>query len=189
MINAVADKLLRQACKGDDNALLALYTEFKDVVFHFALSITSDYHYSEDILQDTFVRVRTGSYQGGNAKAYIFTIARNLSLSYLRSRRKSCSEDCMDTLSAAGNIEANTELLQALYELMPVERQIVILHVLGGFTHREAAGLLSIPAGTVMWKYHSAIAKLRGNISERGNNDEKKRNVQFDKESGSIHNA
>ena len=189
MTNAVAYKLLRQTCAGDKNAFFALYSEFKDAVFHFALSITCDYHYSQDILQDTFVRIRTSNYKSGNAKAYIFTITRNLALSYLRLRGKSCDDESMDSLTGTNRIETNAELSQALHELTSVERQIVLLHVLGGFTHSETAGLLSIPSGTVMWKYHIAIAKLKIKICERGNSDEKQQNIQLSEENGSIHNA
>ena len=189
MTNDDTDKLLQQACTGNEDALFTLYTEFKDAVFHFALSITNDYHYSQDILQDTFVKIRTGSYTSGNAKAYIFTITRNLALSYIRSRGKNCDEDCMDSIAKADDIGTNLELWQALLSLEPIDRQIVLLHVLGGFKHYEISGLLSIPAGTVMWKYHRAISKLKNAMSERGNSNEKQKNIQLVKKSDSIHNA
>ena len=42
-----------------------------------------------------------------------------------------------------------------------ISREIVTLKVLGGFTHREIAESLHLPAGTVRWKYHAAVHSLR----------------------------
>ena len=41
------------------------------------------------------------------------------------------------------------------------EAQIVILHVVGGYKHREIAELVKKPIGTVTWTYKNAIAKLK----------------------------
>jgi RNA polymerase sigma factor, sigma-70 family len=189
MTDAETDRLLRQTYAGDENALFELYSEFKDAVFHFALSITGNYHDSQDILQDTFIRLRTGAYKTGNAKAYIFRITRNLALSCLRARKRSQDEEDIDAVEDLRHMETGTEVAQMLQDLAPAERQIVLLHVLGGFTHREIAGLLSMPAGTVMWKYHRAIAKLKNTIGERGNRDEKQADPGRVEKSGDVRNA
>lgn len=41
------------------------------------------------------------------------------------------------------------------------ERQIVTLHVISGFKHREIAEMMGKPLGTVMWAYNNALAKLK----------------------------
>ena len=41
------------------------------------------------------------------------------------------------------------------------EREIVILHAIWQYKHREIAEILSLPLGTVTWKYKAALAKLR----------------------------
>lgn len=52
-------------------------------------------------------------------------------------------------------------LKEVLAILKPGERKIVDMKVLGGLTFKEIAGLLSIPMGTVTWKYQNAMKKLR----------------------------
>ena len=53
-------------------------------------------------------------------------------------------------------------LLSALLEgLEETERQIVVLHALGGLKHRETAALLELPLGTVLARYSRAVKKLR----------------------------
>ena len=55
------------------------------------------------------------------------------------------------------------------------DRQIVIMHVLGGLKHRELAEIFNMPLGTVLFKYNSALKKLRKYITE-GKNEKKRTN-------------
>ena len=41
------------------------------------------------------------------------------------------------------------------------ERQIVVLHAVAGFKHREIADIVELPLPTVLSKYHRALKKLR----------------------------
>jgi len=45
--------------------------------------------------------------------------------------------------------------------LKPKEREIIHLKILGELTFQEIADILKIPLGTVTWRYHNAIKKLR----------------------------
>lgn len=59
-------------------------------------------------------------------------------------------------------METRFALLEILKrELDEEEQRIVILHVLWGYKHREIAGILQCPLGTVTSKYKRAAAKLR----------------------------
>ena len=46
------------------------------------------------------------------------------------------------------------------------ERQIVVLHAMTGFKHREIAQLLDLRLPTVLSKYNRAVKKLRGALKE-----------------------
>lgn len=41
------------------------------------------------------------------------------------------------------------------------EREIVLLHAVWGYKHREIAQMKGMPLGTVTWKYNAALEKLR----------------------------
>jgi RNA polymerase sigma-70 factor (ECF subfamily) len=41
------------------------------------------------------------------------------------------------------------------------ERQIIVLHAVAGFKHREIGEMLDLALPTVLSKYHRAIKKLR----------------------------
>lgn len=54
-------------------------------------------------------------------------------------------------------------LTEALKQLSAQELQIVVLHIVSGFKHREIAHFLEMPLATVLSKYHRAIKKLKKN--------------------------
>ena len=46
------------------------------------------------------------------------------------------------------------------------EAQIISLHLISGFKHREIAEMLDKPLGTVLWTYKNALNKIKNNYSE-----------------------
>ena len=53
---------------------------------------------------------------------------------------------------------------QCMDRLSDEERQIVVLHAVAGFRHREIGALLELPLSTVLSKYHRAIKKLKEHL-------------------------
>ena len=51
-------------------------------------------------------------------------------------------------------------------ELSDEERQIVVLHVVSGFRHREIAAFLDMALPTVLSKYSRALKKLKKSLSK-----------------------
>ena len=72
------DKLLAQVAGGDMQALEALYHWMRVQVFAVALDVTGDRGTDEDVIQDTFVRVYSGTpgyWPESRARAWLLTIA------------------------------------------------------------------------------------------------------------------
>jgi RNA polymerase sigma factor (sigma-70 family) len=171
-----AEAALEAIVAGDMDALEWLYRELRVPVFAVALAITADRGLAEDVLQETFLRVYTHarSYRPGSTPhAWVAAIARNLALDALRSRRHELLEEEVAKATVppavAGNDEAvaGLEVTAALVGLPSTERQIVVLHDVVGLTHAEIARALSLPAGTVWWRYRVALGRL-GTILEGG---------------------
>jgi RNA polymerase sigma-70 factor (ECF subfamily) len=176
---------LYEACiskiaNGDKDALGLLYEQSKDAVYGFALSILQNAHEAEDVLQDTFVSVYASarSYKSmGKPMAWILTTTRNLSLMKLRQRQKTAdlSEDEWSLFiaeSTAVSSEDKLLLTAALQTITPEESQIVMLHAVAGFKHREIAGVLELPLSTVLSRYSRAIKKLKSTLEEAGAHEE-----------------
>jgi RNA polymerase sigma-70 factor (ECF subfamily) len=59
--------------------------------------------------------------------------------------------------------QCDTALAQAIRELAPAERSVILLHAVGEFKYREIAEILHIPIGTVM----SRLARCRVHLRQR----------------------
>ena len=46
------------------------------------------------------------------------------------------------------------------------EREIVTLHAISGFKHREIAEMTGRPVGSVIWAYNNALAKLKKELQK-----------------------
>lgn len=97
---------------------------------------------------------------------------RNICLNRIRAG-KVC-EDLSEYDNLAGPADGSEDVLDrmvletAMSILDAEERQIVVLHAMAGFRHREIAEILDLPTGTVLSKYNRAMKKMRKEIGSRG---------------------
>ena len=169
---AELDRCLAELASGDSGALELLYHSTSSAIYSFALSILKNPHDAEDVLQDCYLNLYTGAagYRSfGKPMAWILTIAKNLCYQKLRERQKTADlpqEDLEHWLNFNEGLSHEDKVIirQCMELLSGEERQIVSLHAVAGFRHREIAELLSLPLSTVLSKYHRAIKKLRQHL-------------------------
>lgn len=149
-----------------------LYETHHRAVFRFAVSLLRDPHGAEDVMQDTFLK----AYQAHNRyrdkgaeRAWLFQIARRTALDRLRRRGREAPEEdgalWRETASAPdGNTPQN--LLLLLDGLGELDRQIVLLKVVGGLTHPEIAKVVGRTAAGVKKRYTRALNALRTQLKE-----------------------
>jgi RNA polymerase sigma factor (sigma-70 family) len=168
------DLYIERIANYDKDALAGLYHMTSASVYSFALSLLKNIQDAEDVLHDTYLQVykTAARYKSMNEPlAWILTIARNLSLMKLRNRKKIVDSKPQDWNSAFEAIPSVTAedrlvLVSCMDKLTDEERQIIMLHTVSGYKHREVAGFLKIPLSTALSKYHRAIKKLRILLSE-----------------------
>lgn len=166
--------------KQDLNALEELYCRTGASVFGFALSVLKNAQDAEDVMHDLYVTVWSGAekYRAeGKPMAWIMTITRNLCLQKLREYQKRSDipqEDWENYVSGNPNMSSEDKLILAecLKTLSDEERQIIALHAVAGFRHREIAKLLEKPLSTILSKYNRALKKMQ-NFMEESNEGEK----------------
>lgn len=168
------DSYLSKISTGDSLALADLYDCTSASVYAFALSILKNTQDAEDVLHDCYLQIysaASGYCSCGKPMAWILTITRNLCLLKLRDRQKFSyipQEDREPYLEACGQMSPEDKLVLAecMNRLSETERQIVILHAVAGFRHREISGILNMPLATVLSKYNRAIKKLKKYIGK-----------------------
>ncbi len=157
------DALMTKVAEGDNRAFEQLYEETRRGVYAFAYSYLGNPADAEDATEEVYFTVKRKAYlyrPGTDARAWLFQIAKNLSLDELRRRkqRPESLEGLSSDPSAPPKLPALDLMTAALNES---EKEIVLLHAVWGYKHREIAKMTGLPLGTVTWKYKSATEKLR----------------------------
>ena len=167
------DKKMLALQQGDENAFEDIYNDTKRGLFAFILSICRNYHTAEDMMQTAYIRLRTtiSSYRAGeNAYAWLYTIAKNAALNEMARQKREKSTDAFEEESTFGTYSIDEECSPITTVMNKVlgeeERQIVTLHVISGFKHREIAEMLEKPLGTELWTYNNALAKLKRELEK-----------------------
>lgn len=171
---AILDRCLEGVARQDNDALAELYHRTRSPVYAFALSLLKHPYDAEDVLHDCYVRIyaAAGQYRSqGKPLAWMLTITRNLCLERLRQRGRTDplpEEDWSRWLEGKEGMTPEDRLLltQCMQALGEEERQIVALHAVAGFKHREIAQMLSLPLATVLSKYRRAKQKLQAALAK-----------------------
>lgn len=170
----VEDDMIFNIANGNSQALHELYEIIHKSVYGFALSITKNTHDAEDILQDTLISIhnKASTYvPEGKPMAWIFTIAKNHALQLLRKQSKYTDVEEYQfenslPFQKIEDVEQRLVLQAAMNGLLEEERQILMLHAVGGLKHREIANVLQISLNTELSKYHRTIKKMKKMLKE-----------------------
>jgi RNA polymerase sigma-70 factor, ECF subfamily len=155
-----------------DEAIALLLPAFRRKVFGLAYSFLRNREAAEDVTQDVFIKIWRAlpGFDGrASLSTWIYTIARNASLSALRARRpqSSLSEpevmDAVEAIDTAASADAMLEraaLLRLVDQLPTKQRQVIMLFYMEERSHEEVATMLAMPVGTVKTLLHRARARL-----------------------------
>lgn len=173
---AVREDIFLRIADNDMAAFEELYNSTQKSVYSFALSILKNHDDAMDVLQETYLKIRGAAHlykPMGKPMAWIFTITRNLAMSRIRIANKAdylSETDLEDNMSFSYVTDRDDRLvLQAALSILDLEeREILLLHAVSGFKHREIADNLGLSLGTVLSKYQRSLKKLRKHIKDEG---------------------
>lgn len=168
------EQLFARIGQGDKSAFCQLYEETSNAVFAYALSFLRNKEDAEDVMQETFLHIRSAAhlYQPlGKPMAWILTIAKNVCLMKFRQNRHMTSmtyEEAPEELDCSQIQEEEDRLvLETAFRVLSKEEcQIIVLHAVSGMKHREISQIMGIPLSTILSKYHRGIQKLREQLEE-----------------------
>jgi RNA polymerase sigma-70 factor (ECF subfamily) len=179
MTTTLDENIILRMAQGDKSAFQQLYRQTSSAVYGFALSILKNRHDAEDVMHDTYIRAYTAavSYKPmGTPMAWLLTIVRNLAYNKIRAGKVCEDLSQYEHLAGPSDTESVLDkviLEQAMEVLDFQERQIVILHAMTGLRHREIAEILDVPPGTVRSKYKRALDKMRKELEEKYEHEER----------------
>src|SRR5215204_1821307 len=138
---------------GDEAAFDTIYDAFNVRLFTFLLRLTRRHHVAEDLLEETWLRLvkHAGRLRPDTRLGpWLFTVARNLHVSYVRSRmiQDSAAVGLMDLwpisvhrsspFEATADNELERRIERVLASLPPASREVLLLVGVAGLDHSDA---------------------------------------------------
>ena len=160
--------LVERARRGDAGAFEALVRRHYRAAFAVALALLGNAMDAEDVSQDAFIRALERLDEIRRPErfaAWLLQIVRNRARNYHNYRRvrsaasleEAQAQSDEDTADAAERSELRRELESALSELGKTQREVVLLHDMESWKHREIAEALEISEG--MSRQHLMVAR------------------------------
>ena len=175
MVVAEREQLpVQEARAGDPAAWDALFKRYQLPLYVYVFELVHDEQASLDIVQETFiaaVRHLRSLRDDGRFGSWLFGIAHQKCIQHWR---KTGPEEPWDepALEALPGLDDNprellireeqeAEFMQALNQLPPPQRAVLLLHFVEDFSLEEIAGVTGVALGTVKSRLHYAKKALR----------------------------
>ncbi|MCC7539464.1 MAG: RNA polymerase sigma factor [Deltaproteobacteria bacterium] len=166
---------------GDPKAFGELVRRYRPRIYALALHMTGSTSDADDIAQDAFLRAfnKLPEFEGRSEFfTWVYRIALHRALNAKRDKKRRPTVDMEDprvskavTADAWGDPrraselrETYSRLLTAFDLLSPLLRTTVVLVVLQGLSHAEAAVVLGTNEGTIAWRVHEARSQLKRHL-------------------------
>jgi RNA polymerase sigma-70 factor (ECF subfamily) len=160
---------------GDDHAFVELVDHYKHMVYTLAVRILKNREEAEEVAQDVFLNVyRSLSNFQGDSKfsTWIYAIAYNKSLDYLKKRNRRPITNSLDDFSEfkmpqeasfldeLTAIEDRWQIKKALEELPSEDGILITLHYYEELSLKEISQIMGISPGTLKVRLFRARKKL-----------------------------
>lgn len=173
------ENLVQLFVAGDKSAFENLYVNYKEKLYCYCLSILSDSDISEDLVQDTFIKIwetRKSIHPQMSFSAYLFTIVHNKAITYIRrlQAEKITNDEWLkeysnpDESAITGIISGEYErFFEKTIESLPPRRKLVFrLSREEGLSHKEIAKRLGISVYTVQEYISETLGCFKFNLSK-----------------------
>ena len=131
-----------------------------------AVLLCGDAHQAEDLLQEALVKLARYWRRVGKDRpdAYVRRILYNDNITrWRRTRLEVITDEVPDqpTLQFGPTWEARADVRDALQQLTPKQRAVLVLRFLEDRTQEQTADVLGVSVGTVKSQTHTALARMR----------------------------
>ncbi|HYY31015.1 MAG TPA: sigma-70 family RNA polymerase sigma factor [Chthoniobacterales bacterium] len=148
-----------------------------DAAYNLARWIVARDHDAQDVVQEAYMRALKGfkGFRGTDARAWLLTIVRNTA--YTCTRKYSRFSNMISFDEALHSTPADEPVPESFYEerkrqlqdalnRLPAEfREVLVLYEIEGWSYKQMASALNLPAGTVMSRLSRARRRLRQELA------------------------
>ena len=173
-------QLIREVLSGDDAAFSTLIRKYRKIVHAFVWRKIGDFHYAEEITQDTFLRAyrKLSSLRDPNRfDRWLNVIANRLCLNWIQRRKpemQSLEEMSVEEIEESSythyvSEKQETEATECFYEIVKklleklpeTERTVMTLYYLGEMTTKEISRFLGVSVNTITSQLQRARKRLQ----------------------------
>ncbi len=173
-------ELIRRTLAGDPGAFEQVFTRHARAIFAFACARVGPDR-AEDVSAETFTAafrsLANFDQRASTARPWLYGIAANTLRRHGEHEAKWLTRMRLEPTSASGDeLEQSDEridagrlaprLAQALAELAPGERDVLLLYVLAELSHEQIAQVLDVRRGTVKSRLSRGTARLRATFPD-----------------------
>lgn len=164
----------------DKKAWEKLICLYEKRLFYFIRQTVGQYQDALNVLQDTWLKAYRSIHRlrhPASLTPWLYKIARNMSMSYLRSRRNDilfedcCQADLPLPDEDAADSYAAEQVHHGLKLLTLPHREVLVLYYLEDLSLQEIADVLSVPIGTVRSRLHYAKRSLKTVLEKEKENE------------------
>ncbi|MFA4936819.1 MAG: sigma-70 family RNA polymerase sigma factor [Patescibacteria group bacterium] len=181
MLNDSDIQLITNYLKKDDKSLEILVNRYLKPIYGFVYRFTNNLQDTDDITQEVFVKIWKNLKkfdQTKNFKTWLFTIAKNTAIDWLRRHQdilfseliktedgESLEDNIIDDAPLPSEIFEHQHLAQelnsAVHKLPAIYQTVLSLYYQEGFTFQEISEILEKSVNTVKSRHWRAIKALR----------------------------
>ena len=178
MLQAITSDTIIQAQNGDTHTLSALYQRYRVGVFRYLYYRTGDLQAAEDLTSEVFLRMLRSitNYhpKGVSFDAWLFQIARNVSIDHYRKSRHREHLPLNDELVAKGEQVDHTvereliseTLAEALVQLNETQRDVIVMRFVVGMRISQVAQSLQKSEDSIKGLQRRGLIALRDILSD-----------------------
>lgn len=161
-----------------EEAFEVLFDSYKNILFFHINGILKNHQLSEEVLIDTIEKIylNIDKFDGKFFNAWIIKIAKNAAISELRKTKDTTLFDDNILYSESISSYDYQDILSDLKEILSEEDfMIIIYHIVYNISLKEISEILSIPIGSISYRYRSSM-KIAKNYFKEGKDESKKEN-------------
>jgi RNA polymerase sigma-70 factor (ECF subfamily) len=176
-------ELIQRAKKRDARAFSVLVERYQRRVVGVALAVVHNQDDAIELAQETFVRAyeNLGKFESRSSfSTWLYRIAANLAIDFRRregrhtvlhgeeaeNELQRMPSHSGDSFNETARGELSQRIRDALKELTPEHRAVILLREVEGLSYDEISEVLQCPRGTVMSRLHYARSRLRGILKD-----------------------
>lgn len=176
------ENIIARARRGDADAFEQLVAAYRDQVFRLALRMCGNEADADEVAQEAFLSAWKAlpNFRGDSRfSTWLYQLTSHAAIDLMRREKRQIAAEDITEVSApdpapgpqqqAEQSETRQAVRDAMAQLSPEYRQIVVLRFLQELSYEEIGVVLKLPPGTVKSRLNRAKSQLKGILSKSGN--------------------